>query len=42
MMNKEEVGERGMALINNEKQQLPKKEDANSGGQNQKRDVDNV
>ncbi|KAL0753517.1 hypothetical protein Bca101_091185 [Brassica carinata] len=26
----------------NEKQQLPKKEDANSGGQNQKRDVDNV
>ena len=38
-----------MALINvsesvsqNEKQQLPKKEDANSGGQNQKRDVDNV
>ncbi|WZZ68757.1 LOW QUALITY PROTEIN: hypothetical protein YC2023_080127 [Brassica napus] len=46
MMNKEEVGERGMALIivseSNEKQQLPKKEKANSGGQNPKRDVDNV
>ncbi|CAF2064152.1 unnamed protein product [Brassica napus] len=42
MMNKEEVGERGMSLINNEKQQLPKKEKANSGGQNPKRDVDNV